>query len=63
MPELVLKGWMAAHRVKNKEIAELLGISQQSVSKKLNGYEDFSMAQARLIVQHYGVSADIFLPR
>lgn len=62
MPELLLKGWMAENRVTQRELAKLLGISYQSINRKVNGKEDFTMAQARTIRTHYKVSADVFLP-
>lgn len=60
---LSFKGWMAENNIKQSEIAELLGISIQSVNLKVNGKLDFSLPQVRTICERYGVSADIFLPR
>jgi predicted XRE-type DNA-binding protein len=60
---LSFKGWMAENNIKQSEIAELLGISIQSVNLKVNGKLDFSLPQVRIICERYGVSADIFLPR
>lgn len=59
---LQFKAWMAANGVKQTEISELLGISLQSVNLKVNGKQDFSMAQVKKICEKYGISADIFLP-
>lgn len=59
---LRFKGWMVANKVTQGEIAELLGISLQSVNLKVNGKQDFSLAQVRAICERYGISADIFLP-
>lgn len=52
---------MAANRVKQKDLQELLGLSGYSIYKKVNGHEDFSLAQVRIICEHYNISADIFL--
>lgn len=60
---LGFKGYMAEHNIRQAEIAELLGISIQSVNLKVNGKLDFSLPQVRLICERYGVSADIFLPK
>lgn len=60
---LSFKGWMAENNVKQTEIAELLGISIQSVNLKVNGKLDFSLPQVRTICAKYGISADIFLPK
>ncbi len=62
MPELVFKGWMATNKVTQRELAKLLGVSYQTINKKVNGKEDFTMPQARAIIKHYGCSADVFLP-
>ena len=55
------KAYMIANNIRQKEIAELLGISITSVNMKLNGKQDFSLAQVRVLCEKYGVSADIFL--
>lgn len=62
MPELTFKGWMAANKVSQRELAKFLGVSYQTINKKVNGKEDFTMKQARAIVEKYKASADIFLP-
>ena len=59
---LQFKGWMVANKVTQGEIAELLGISIQSVNLKVNGRQEFTLPQVKTICQHYGISADIFLP-
>lgn len=59
---LQFKGWMVANKVTQGEIAELLGISLQSVNMKVNGRQEFTLPQVKTICQHYGISADIFLP-
>lgn len=60
---LSFKGWMVENNIKQTEIAELLGISLQAVNLKVNGKQDFSLPQIRTICGHYGISADIFLPK
>lgn len=60
---LGFKGWMAENNIRQNEIAELLGISLQSVNLKVNGKQDFSLPQIAIICRHYGISADIFLPK
>jgi len=54
------KGYMAINNIKQTEIAELLDISIQSVNKKVNGKEDFTLPQIRTLCQHFGISADDF---
>lgn len=60
---LSFKGWMVENNIKQSEIAELLGISLQSVNLKVNGKQDFSLPQISTICGKYGISADIFLPK
>lgn len=60
---LGFKGWMAENNVKQYEIAELLGISIQSVNLKVNGKVDFTLPQISTICNKYNISADIFLPK
>lgn len=60
---LSFKGWMVENNIKQSEIAELLGLSIQSVNLKVNGKQDFSLPQISAICGKYGISADIFLPK
>lgn len=62
MPELAFKGWMAANNVSQKEIATLLGISYRTANAKVNGKQDWTIAQLRILKARYGVSADMFVP-
>ena len=55
------KGWCAAHGVRQREIADLLGICIQSANNKMNGKQEFTLPQIRTICEHYNLSADIFL--
>lgn len=59
---LKFKAWMAENRISQGSLAELLDLSLQSVNKKVNGKEDFTLVQVRKICETYGLSADIFLP-
>lgn len=61
MGSLDFKAWMVSNRKKQKEIMDLLDLSSTSVNRKINGREDFTMAQIRKICKKYGISADIFL--
>lgn len=62
MNELKFKAWMVQNRISQSALAELLNLSLQSVNKKVNGKEDFSLKQVKVICDTYGISADIFLP-
>lgn len=61
MNTLKFKGWMVENKVTQKELMDLLGLSQTSINKKVNGKEDFSLPQIRAICEKYHISADIFL--
>jgi len=54
------KGYMAEHDISQAEIAEILGIAKENVNAKVNGRQDFTMAQVRILCQHYSISADDF---
>jgi predicted XRE-type DNA-binding protein len=58
---LRFKGWLAENNIKQKDIAELLEIDISNVNEKINGKQEFTVAQIRTICQTYGISADIFL--
>lgn len=52
------KGYMAEHDISQKELADLLGITQENVNAKVNGRQEFTLAQVKIICQKYGISAD-----
>lgn len=55
---LKFKGYCAEHNIRQKDIADLLGINVQSVNRKMNGKEPFTLEQVKIICTHYGISAD-----
>ena len=55
---LKFKGYLAEHNIKQREVAEILGIKVQNLNKKLNGKEPFTLAQVKILCKHYGISAD-----
>lgn len=60
---LKFKAYCAEHEIKQKEIADVLGIkSVSNVSLKINGKQPWTLEQVQTLCQHYGISADIFLP-
>lgn len=60
---LKFKGYCAENRIKQTEIAELLGLTIQSVNNKINGRQDFTLSEVKTLCSHYGISADLyFLP-
>lgn len=61
MNNLRFKAWLAEHRITQREVRDLLGLSSASINKKINGKEDFKLPQIRKICETYNISADIFL--
>lgn len=55
---LKFKGYCVEHKIRQSEVAEILGITVQSVNRKLNGHEPFSLEQVKVLCTHYGISAD-----
>ena len=55
---LKFKGYCVEHRIKQLEIAEILGITLQSVNRKLNDNEPFTLEQVKKLCTYYGISAD-----
>lgn len=58
---LNFKAWAVINGVKQRDIADALGVSLQSVNNKMNGRGDFTLRQIKKLNKKYGVSADIFL--
>lgn len=60
-PYSKLKAWMSENGVRQKDMAELLGVGISAINQKLNATGgDFSMAEVRKICEHYRISADSF---
>lgn len=57
---LKFKGYCAENRIKQTDLAKLLGITVQSINMKLNGKRDFSLSEVKTICSHYGISADYY---
>ena len=55
-----LKGYLAENGIKQQEIADLLGIDVKNVNQKLNGNQSFTLEQAVLICNHFGISMDTY---
>ena len=54
------KGFCAEHDIKQKEIAELLGIDISNVNLKMNNKQPFTLEQIKTICNTYHISADDF---
>lgn len=55
---LKFKGYCVEHGIKQAEIAEILGIDISNANRKINGAQDFTLAQVKTLCEHYGISAD-----
>lgn len=55
---LKFKAFCVEHKIKQTEIAELLGINAQSVNRKLNEKEPFTLEQVKILCQKFQISAD-----
>ncbi len=60
MEILKFKGWLVEHRIRQAELAELLGITVENVNSKLNGRQEFTLSQVKKICETYSISADDF---
>lgn len=52
---------MGRQRVSQRRIAEVIGLSQQAVSRRLSGEVPFDVAELGRIAAELGVLADVFL--
>ncbi|MGP9584997.1 helix-turn-helix domain-containing protein [Micrococcaceae sp. AOP34-BR2-30] len=51
-----VRAWMARLGIRQKDLAELLGVAQPRVSARLRGDVTFDIEELVLIAQHFGVS-------
>lgn len=59
MNKAALKSVMILHGDKNKDLAEYLGISEQSVSNKMNENDtEFKQGEIALITKKYNLSGE-----
>lgn len=60
MAHLKFKAWLVENGIKQNELAELLGITKEGVNAKVNGKQNFTLAQVKKICETYKISADLF---
>lgn len=58
---LNLKAWMVVNRVTQKDFAETLGVSLQTVNNKINGRRAFTLPDIQKLNKAYGVDANVFM--
>ena len=56
------RAYLAANKIKQKEVADLIGVTEATISKKINGGADFDMSEVRTICKHFKLKTDIFMP-
>jgi transcriptional regulator with XRE-family HTH domain len=59
---LVVRAELARHGVSQTDIAEVLGVSQAAVSRRLSGRVEFTLDELRLIAERLGVPLSTFVP-
>ena len=57
-----LKALMLQHNDTYADLGQALGRTAGTITWKINGKSDFSLSEAGLIMNRYGVGYDIFLP-
>lgn len=58
---LNLKAWMVVNQVTQKDFAETLGVSLQTVNNKINGRRAFTLPDIKKLNKAYGVDANVFM--
>lgn len=59
LPEI--KACMAKHDHKQKDIAVILGLSDKSVNKKINGQVPFTVQELSALAKEYDVDINLFI--
>ena len=60
-PYRKIKAYLVENNISQKELGVLLEKSQSAVNQKLNGTGgDFSLQEARLMSEHYGIPSSFF---
>ena len=56
-----LKLFLVENKILYKEVAELIGVSKSSFSRKINAKgEDFSLKQVKVICETYNLDANVY---
>lgn len=57
-----VRALMGRHDVKQQAVADLLGIDQSSVSRKIRGEHPFKMSELKSIADHFAVEFELLFP-
>lgn len=53
-----LKALLVYHGDDQKSLSEILGVTEQTISDKINGLSDFKLGEIRKIIDHYHLTPD-----
>ena len=56
-----IKACMAKHDHRQKDIAVILGLSENTVNKKINGIRDFTVQELAALARMYKVDINLFI--
>ena len=56
-----IKACMAKHDHKQKDIAVILDLSENTVNKKINGKRDFTVQELAVLAKMYKVDINLFI--
>ena len=56
-----LKTVLRENNITYAEIAKELGVSESSVSEKINGVSDFYLSEVDILLEKYGIHMEVFL--
>lgn len=60
-PYTKFKGYLAENEIKNKDVAQFLGVTETTFSKKINRKgQDFTADQIRMLCNNYKLDANKF---
>jgi transcriptional regulator with XRE-family HTH domain len=59
-PHQKFKAFLVENKIKQKEIAELLGLSPVTINQKINGYLDFTWPEVERICDTYKIEYAVF---
>jgi transcriptional regulator with XRE-family HTH domain len=53
-----LKGLLKKNKITQNELAEMLGLTYQTISIKMNGHKDFTQSEIRAIIKVFGLTPE-----
>lgn len=62
-PHDKFKGFLVENKIRQRTVAEMLGISPVTLNQKINGYLHFTFAEVEKICNEYKIDPSIFLTK